>query len=221
MSWLIQSRLADVATIVDENVNGVRVVKSFAAEDQQLKALANAATKVQWGYVKDADLRARWTPAIQNLPQLGLVLVLLFGGWMVIQHHLGIGAILAFNVVSPHDASAVHDAGHAHHDGPAGCGLRLAHLRDTRRALRDRRPPGAVDLVDSTGDVPSTVSTSLPGEDRPLVLAGFDLHLDAPARPCALVGRTGSGKSTVARLLHRATTSRAAPCGSTARTCGT
>ena len=45
VSWLIQSRLADVATIVDENVNGVRVVKSFAAEDQQLKALSKAATK--------------------------------------------------------------------------------------------------------------------------------------------------------------------------------
>ena len=63
VSWLIQARLADVATIVDENVNGVRVVKSFAAEQQQLRALAEAADQVQWGYVKDADLRARWTPA--------------------------------------------------------------------------------------------------------------------------------------------------------------
>jgi ATP-binding cassette subfamily B protein len=43
VSWLIQSRLADVATVVDENINGVRVVKSFAAEDQQLKHLTGAA----------------------------------------------------------------------------------------------------------------------------------------------------------------------------------
>ena len=47
VSWLIQSRLADVATIVDENVNGVRVVKSFAAEQQQLRALAGSAERVQ------------------------------------------------------------------------------------------------------------------------------------------------------------------------------
>jgi ATP-binding cassette subfamily B protein len=97
VSWLIQARLADVATIVDENVNGVRVVRSFAAEGQQLRSLATAADKVQWGYVKDADIRARWTPTIQNLPQVGLVLVLLFGGYMVIHGHLQVGAILAFN----------------------------------------------------------------------------------------------------------------------------
>ena len=84
VSWLIQARLADVATIVDENINGVRVVKSFAAEPQQLTSLAKAADKVQWGYIKDADLRARWAPAIQNLPQVGLALVLFFGGYMVI-----------------------------------------------------------------------------------------------------------------------------------------
>jgi len=61
VSWIIQARLAEVATIVDENVNGVRVVKSFAAEEQQLRSLAGAAERVQWGYIKDADLRARFT----------------------------------------------------------------------------------------------------------------------------------------------------------------
>jgi ATP-binding cassette subfamily B protein len=51
VSWIIQARLADVATIVDENVNGVRVVKSFAAEEQQVRSLAGAAERVQWGYI--------------------------------------------------------------------------------------------------------------------------------------------------------------------------
>ena len=90
VSWIIQSRLAEVATVVDENVNGVRVVKSFAAEEQQLRQLATAADKVQWGYIKDADLRARFTPLIQNLSQVGLVLVLLFGGYMVIHGIAGV-----------------------------------------------------------------------------------------------------------------------------------
>ena len=73
VSWLIQSRLAEVATVVDENVNGVRVVKSFAAEEQQLRQLATAADRVQWGYIKDADLRARFSPVIQNLSQVCLL----------------------------------------------------------------------------------------------------------------------------------------------------
>ena len=97
VSWLIQSRLADVATIVDENINGVRVVKSFVAEPRELRTLAQAAERLKWAYIKDADIRARFTPTVQNLPQLGLALVLLFGGWLVIHGDLKVGAILAFS----------------------------------------------------------------------------------------------------------------------------
>jgi ATP-binding cassette subfamily B protein len=203
VSWLIQSRLADVATIVDENVSGVRVVKSFAAEDQQLKALSKAATKVQWAYVKDADIRARWTPAIQNLPQIGLVLVLLFGGWMVIQHQLGIGAILAFNAYLLMMQAPFLMLGMLIMMGQraAASAGRIYEILDERSEIVDK--PGAIDLVDCRGDVTfDDVDFAYPGEDRPLVLANFDLHLDA-GETVALVGRTGSGKSTVARLLTR------------------
>jgi ATP-binding cassette subfamily B protein len=97
ISWITQARLADVATIVDENVNGVRVVKSFAQEEAEINRLADAAERVAWAYVKDAQIRGQWSPWVQNLPQLGLALVLFFGGWMVIDGRLGVGAILAFN----------------------------------------------------------------------------------------------------------------------------
>jgi ATP-binding cassette, subfamily B, bacterial len=97
VSWLIQARLADVASIVDENINGVRVVKSFAAEDAQLKTLARAADKVRWAYTEDADIRASWAPAIENLPRVGLAFVLLLGGWMAIHGHTPVGTIVAFN----------------------------------------------------------------------------------------------------------------------------
>ena len=80
VSWLIQARLAEVATIVDENINGVRVVKSFVAEPRELTTLAKAADRLKWAYIRDADLRARFTPPVQNLPQLGLALMLLVGG---------------------------------------------------------------------------------------------------------------------------------------------
>jgi ATP-binding cassette subfamily B protein len=203
VSWLIQSRLADVATIVDENVNGVRVVKSFAAEEQQLRSLAKAATKVQWGYIKDADLRARWTPAIQNLPQLGLALVLLFGGWMVIQGHIHLGAILAFNfyllmLQAPFMMLGMLIMMSQRAAASAG---RIYEILDERSEIADR--PGAVDLVDCKGDIAfRDVSFAYPGQDRPVVLDGFNLRM-RPGETVALVGRTGSGKSTVARLLAR------------------
>ena len=142
VSWIIQSRLAEVATVVDENVNGVRVVRSFAAEQQQLRQLAKAADRVQWGYIKDADLRARFAPLVQNLSQVGLVLVLLVGGWMVIHEHLPVGVHRLVQPLPRDDAGPLHDAGHAHHDGPARLGLGRAHLRDHRRAADHRRPAG-------------------------------------------------------------------------------
>ena len=98
ISWVIQARLAGVATVVDENVNGVRVVKSFAQEEAELRKLADAAKKVEWAYIKDADIRGHFTPWVQNLPQMGLSLVLGVGGWLVINGTLNIGEILAFNL---------------------------------------------------------------------------------------------------------------------------
>src|ERR1039457_6339769 len=98
ISWITQARLAEVTTVVDENVNGVRVVKSFAQEEAEIDRLANAAERVAWAYIKDANIRAIWSPWVQNLPQLGLALVLFFGGWMVLQGKLAIGQILAFTV---------------------------------------------------------------------------------------------------------------------------
>ncbi len=203
VSWLIQARLADVATIVDENVNGVRVVKSFAAEPTQLRALAKSADKVQWGYIKDADLRSRFAPAIQNLPQVGLALVLLFGGYMVIHGHLQLGAILAFNAYLLMLQAPFMMLGMIIMMGQraAASADRIYEILDERSTVVDR--PGAVDLVECAGDVRyEGVDFSYGDGTGPKVLDRLDLHL-SPGETVALVGRTGTGKSTVARLLTR------------------
>ena len=203
VSWIIQARLAEVATIVDENVNGVRVVKSFAAEQQQLRALSGAAKRVQWGYIKDADLRARFTPLVQNLPQLGLALVLLVGGWMVIHGELGIGAILAFPAYLLMMQAPFMMLGMLIMMGQraAASAERIYEIIDEQPTVTDS--PDAVDLVDCRGDVRfSHVDFAYDKDAGRLVLADFDLHIE-PGETVALVGRTGAGKSTVARLLSR------------------
>ena len=203
VSWIIQARLADVATIVDENVNGVRVVKSFAAEEQQLRALSGAAEKVKWSYIKDADLRAQFTPLVQNLPQVGLALVLLFGGYMVIHGSLGIGAILAFNSYLLMLQAPFMMLGML-----IMMGQRAAASADRIYEILDEQPtvtdtPEAVDLRECRGDIRFThVDFSYNQDDQRLVLADLNLHI-APGETVAVVGRTGAGKSTVARLLTR------------------
>jgi ATP-binding cassette, subfamily B, bacterial len=203
VSWIIQSRLADVATVVDENVNGVRVVKSFAAEENQLRLLQGAADRLKWSYIKDADLRARFTPLVQNLPQIGLALVLLVGGYMVIHGSLTIGAMFAFPAYLLMLQAPFMMLGMLIMMGQraAASAERIYEILDERPTVTDS--PDAIDLVDSEGDVDFThVDFAYNDGAEQLVLADFDLHV-RPGETVALVGRTGSGKSTVARLLSR------------------
>jgi ATP-binding cassette subfamily B protein len=215
VSWIIQARLAEVATVVDENVNGVRVVRSFAAEQQQLRQLGTAADRVQWAYIKDADLRARFTPLVQNLSQVGLALVLLVGGWMIIHDHLPVQTIISFNLWLVMMQAPFMMLGMLIMMGQraSASAARIYEILDEKPTIVDR--PGAVELVDSEGDVLFDDVTFAYAEDSLLsksddedgagrrdVLRHLNLHL-RPGETVAMVGRTGSGKSSLARLLPR------------------
>jgi ATP-binding cassette subfamily B protein len=201
LSWIIQSRTADVATIVDENVNGVRVVKSFAAEEQQVTLLARAAQRLRWSNIRQADARARHAPLIENLPRLGMVAVLLYGGWLVIEGQLQIGTLIAFNAFIVMLQMPFRFLGFflMLAQRAAASAERIYEILDETPEIVDR--PGAVDLVDPAGAVEFRDVTFSYGDGEP-VLEHFDLRIE-PGESVAIVGRTGSGKSTVARLLPR------------------
>jgi ATP-binding cassette subfamily B protein len=201
ISWITQARLADVATIVDENVNGVRVVKSFAQEEAEVNRLADDAERVAWAYIKDANIRAIWSPWVQNLPQLGLALVLLFGGWMVLQGKLAYGEILAFNAYLLMLQAPFMMLGQLVMMGQRAkaSAERIFEILDEQPDVIDR--PGAYDLEHVAGaiDFNHVQFTYANGAE---ILTDFDAHI-APGETVAIVGRTGSGKSTVARLMTR------------------
>jgi ATP-binding cassette subfamily B protein len=201
MSWLIQSRLAEVATVVDENINGVRVVKSFAAEERQLKLLASASRRTEWANATDADIRAKWSPAVENMPRLGQALVLLYGGWLAVHDHASVGTIIAFNAYVLLLQPPFRLLGQLMMMGQrakASAG-RIFEVLDEQPDIVDR--PGAVDLVTAHGEVHfDHIDFAYP--NGTVVLRDFDLRL-RPGETVAVVGRTGSGKSTVARLLGR------------------
>ncbi len=201
ISWITQARLADVATIVDENVNGVRVVKSFAQEEAEINRLADAAERVAWAYIKDAQIRGQWSPWVQNLPQLGLALVLFFGGWMVIDGHLGIGAILAFNAYLLMLQAPFMMLGQLVMMGQRAkaSAERIFEILDENPDIVER--PGAFDLVDVRGTIDFN-HVDFAYANGAEILNDFDAHI-AAGETVAIVGRTGSGKSTVARLVTR------------------
>ncbi|MGF1595931.1 MAG: ABC transporter ATP-binding protein [Acidimicrobiales bacterium] len=205
LSWIVQSRLADVAGIVDENINGVRVVRSFAAERHQVDELARAATRLRWAGVRTVDARARYSPVIENLPRVGTLAVLVFGGWLVIDGQITEGTLFAFSAYvlllqAPFRSLGMFLMLGQRARASAG---RIYEVLDEEPDVADR--PGAVDLPPVVGeivfdDVRFAYRTGS-GPDEP-VLDGFTLGV-APGETVAIVGRTGSGKSTVARLLAR------------------
>ena len=202
LSWVVQARLAEIATVVDENVTGTRVVKSFAGERRQIALLERAARRLQWASVRQFDTRARFAPVMENLPRVGLALVLLYGGVLAIDGRVSVGDLVVFSsyvlllhapfrslgflLLLSQRAAASAQRIYEVLDTPA-------EVTDARDAVVLERPRGEVELRD--------VHFAYPGRHAP-VLRGLDLRL-RPGETVALVGRTGSGKSTVARLLPR------------------
>ncbi|HYZ93456.1 MAG TPA: ABC transporter ATP-binding protein [Actinomycetota bacterium] len=201
ISWIVQARMADVATIVEENITGVRIVKSFAAEILEIKDLAGAARRVQWANVKQADVRASFSPLLENLPRLSMVFVLFYGGRLVQTGRLDLGAIFLFMGYIVLLTAPFRILGFMLmlNERARASAQRIYEILDSQPEIADA--PGAVDLVDPRGVVEFRNVTFAYGYG-PKILDEFSLRVE-PGETVALVGRTGCGKSTVARLLMR------------------
>jgi ATP-binding cassette subfamily B protein len=206
VSWLIQARLAEVAEIVEENVSGVRIVKSFAAEQSELTSLAAAADRLRWGYVKDADIRGTWAPMVENLPRAGLAVILLYGGILALNGGLGtvghaVGLLFTFQSYMLLFQPPFRQLGMVIMTGQraSASAKRILEIMDSEPDIVNN--PGAVDLTDCQGHVEFR-DVSFAYAEGPPVLSRFNLDI-WPGETVALVGRTGSGKSTAARLVNR------------------
>ncbi len=215
LSWVSAARVSEIASMVDENIAGVRVVKGFAAEQRQINELAGAARRLRWANEATVDARARYGPIMENLPRLGLALVLLYGGILAIDGEVTVGTLFAFNAYVLLMQAPFRMLGFFLMLGQRAraSAERIFELVDEPVAIADR--PGAVDLLDprwgrgerSDGrdvgcDVRFDDVTFRYSPNGLAVLDGFTLHV-RPGETVALVGATGSGKSTVARLLAR------------------
>ena len=206
LSWVTQGRMAEVAMVVDENINGTRVVKSFAAESDQIALLSMVADRLRWSATALVEARARFNPLIEALPRLGMALVLLYGGHLVIDGEIGVGSLLAFSAYVTMISVPFRMFGFVllQAQRAAASALRIYEILDEKPAIVDR--PGARPLSAPRGRVEfRNVTFRYPGDadgESPAVLDGFDLVIQ-PGETVAIVGRTGCGKSTVARLLPR------------------
>ena len=200
-SWDAQQRAGEVAGVVDEAVTGVRVVKGFGQEDRELLHLADAGKDLYQARTRLIRLQAKFTPTLQAIPVLAQVVVLAFGGWLAINGSITLGTFLAFSsylvqMVAPVRMFAVLMA--VGQQARAG-GERILDLLDANPKVLERE--GAEVLTDVEGDVHfEDVRFGYTKSDP--VLDGFELRV-RPGETVALVGASGSGKSTVALLVPR------------------
>jgi len=196
----VQSEQAQLSTVVEESVAGVRVVKGFGAERVRMEALTTEADDIREVSMRAARIRARFLPVMELLPSLGLVAVLGLGGLRVLDGSLTIGELVAFNFFVTLLVWPLRSIGMtvAFAQRAAAALERVHEVLDVAPAIAD--PPEPVALPIGGGAV--SFSSVTFGYSDALVLDGFDLEI-AAGESVAVVGATGSGKSTVARLLLR------------------
>jgi ATP-binding cassette subfamily B protein len=200
-TWDAQQREGDVAQIVDEDVNGVRVVKAFGQERRELERLAETAGTLYGAQMRAVRLQARYQPLLQAIPSLGQVAVLALGGWLALQGDITIGTFLAFSTyVAQLMSPARQLAGLLTVGQQARAGIeRIFQLLDLRPAIAD--PPDAVELPVLRGEVTFRDVHFGYGDGEP-VLAGLDLRIAAGER-VAILGTSGSGTSTATLMVSR------------------
>jgi ABC-type multidrug transport system fused ATPase/permease subunit len=198
----LQQRIAELTADVEENIGGVRVVKAFAREDRQLDRFTGQVARVWDQAMVSTRLQAFYNPFIGFLPQLGLAAILFFGGRQVIDGRLTIGEFSAFYayllmLLSPMRTLGI-SLGLAQRATAAGARVYQILDREPRIASR----PGAPALPPGFGHVElRNVTLQYEGAHRPAL---HDVDLDVPAgTTVALVGATGSGKTTLVALLPR------------------
>ncbi len=200
-TWDGQQREGEVVEIVDEDVNGVRVVKAFGQEDREVARLTESARVLYGSHMRAVRLQALYQPLLEAIPTLAQVAILAFGGWMALHHEITLGTFLAFSTyVTSLMSPARQLAGILTIGQQARAGLeRIFQLLDTAPAIVD--PPDAVELGVLRGEVEFR-DVHVAYDGGPSVLRGVDLHVAAGER-VALVGPSGSGKSTLAMLVAR------------------
>ncbi|MFF2011221.1 ABC transporter ATP-binding protein [Streptomyces sp. NPDC058195] len=199
-TWYAQGQAAAVAGVVDGAVSGVRVVKGFGQEEQETGKLREVGRRLFAGRLRTIRLNSRYTPALQAVPALGQVAMLALGGWLATRGQITLGTFVAFSTYLAQLVGPVRMLAMVLTVGQqARAGVeRVLELIDTEPAMKDgtRELPADAPARVEFDDVRFGYT-----EERP-VLDGFSLTIE-PGETVAVVGASGSGKSTVSLLLPR------------------
>src|SRR3954463_1573709 len=197
----VQQKLADVATVAEENIVGVHVVKSFAQEAQERAKFEQRSEAVFAQTIRANRQRALYVPLISWIPLIAQGAVLLIGARMVTRGELTVGGFVAFNLYLGMLVVPLRSLGMwiGQSQRATAAGERIFEVMDAPEEIADG--PGAIELPPGGGRLQFDHVDFEYMEGRPTL---EDVDLDVPAgRTIALIGHTGSGKTTLTSLVPR------------------
>ncbi|WP_042379298.1 ABC transporter ATP-binding protein [Streptacidiphilus melanogenes] len=221
-TWSAQQEAGRVAGVVDGAVSGVRVVKGFGQEEQELGRLESASRRLYARRLRGIRLSARYSPAMQAIPALAQVAVLALGGWLAVRGQVTLGTFVAFSTYVAQMTGPVRMLTMLLTVGQQARASveRVLQLIDERPVIKESASATDLDLGELTQleaaqsiDGLARAGSGLPAvsfEDVDFayasssgpVLRGLNLSVRA-GETVALVGASGSGKSTVGMLVPR------------------
>ena len=197
----VQQKMADVATVAEENIVGVHVVKSFAQEGQEQQKFERRSNAVFAQSVLANRQRSLYVPILSFVPLLAQAAILLVGGWMVLHDRLTVGEFFAFNLYVTMLIMPLRMLGMwiGQSQRATASGERIFQVLDEPEEIANR--PGAKALPPGPGRIEFEHVSFGYDPARP-VLLDLDLGIE-PDQNVAVIGHTGSGKTTLTALVPR------------------
>jgi ABC-type multidrug transport system fused ATPase/permease subunit len=197
----VQQQLGEVATVAEESIVGVHVVKAFAQEDRRQAQFEDASGSVFDATVRAFRQRALYVPLLSFLPMLAQAGVLLAAGRLVVSGSLSLGQFFLFNLLLAMLIVPLRSLGMwiGQAQRATAAGERIFDVLDEPEGVEDL--PGAAPIQPGPGEI-RFEGVSFGYDPERLVLEDVDLTV-APGRTVALIGHTGSGKTTLAALVPR------------------
>lgn len=196
--------LSSLTTAVQENITGVRTVKSFAREPYEVEKFSTRNERYKTNQIHAATLWSRYFPIMEILASVSVVLLLVIGGRMVINQTLSLGQLVAFfsliwYIIGPMWNLGFHINNYTQ---SKASGERVLELLNTPVDVQETEDPIIVETDQVKGHVTFDSVTFAYGNKMPAVT---DINFDAPpGTVIGFLGGTGSGKSTIIQLLMRA-----------------
>jgi ABC-type multidrug transport system fused ATPase/permease subunit len=206
---LTREKIANITAYLQETLSGVRVVRSFGREDRHLERMSELNEENRVANMRTVYLNASYFPAVELLSAIGTAAIILYGGYQALDGKVEIGIVVAFIGYLQLFFDPIQQISQLYTTYQQGMAAldKIFDLLDTRPDMVDR--PDAVDPARLRGEVQLddvwfsyAGGGDAPDADGDWALAGIDLEIPA-GQTVALVGETGAGKSTLAKLVAR------------------